>query len=120
LRSWQNVSRSAPCRSAFSDNINSSTGYAAYDRPESAYRRWAASIRARANASQASSGAMPAETAAAQVMAVIDRQCRMAGRRPPTWFFAGGRARMLWTLGLLQKTWGWPANRILAKTFGLE
>ena len=60
---------------------------------------------------------MPAEAVAAQVMAVIDRA--MAGRAPPTWFFAGGRARMLWTLGLVQKTWGWPANNMFAKKFGL-
>ena len=39
---------------------------------------------------------------------------------PPTWVFAGGKAWFFWTLGLMQKVMGWPANGMLARKFKLD
>lgn len=48
------------------------------------------------------------------------QQAVAAVRVPPTWFLAGGGARLFFLSGLAQKLVGWPINGILAKKFKLD
>lgn len=64
-------------------------------------------------------GAVSAEVAAAQIVAVIEKTMRKNPPFPPIWFFAGGKARTYWFVGLLQKVFGWPINAVMMKRFSL-
>jgi short-subunit dehydrogenase len=106
--------------SAFGDNAAAGSSTERYSAGTgSRYAPWQESVRQRAQMSQAP-GAMPADAVAAQVDAVINKAMARDPPAPPTWFFAGGKAWVFWSLGLAQKVLGWPTNSILAKRFNLK
>ena len=107
------------CRSALADNISARANYEIYESETSLYSHWVNSIRMRAHMSQAE-GAVRAEKAANQIATVIEKAMRKSPPSPPVWFFAGGKARTYWFIGLLQKIFGWPINAIMTKRFGLH
>jgi hypothetical protein len=74
---------------------------------------------------------MPAEQAADQVVAVINRSALVSSSRrsaigawrprpPPTYFLVGGKALYYWAVGVVQKVFGWPVNGMIAKAFKLS
>jgi hypothetical protein len=63
--------------------------------------------------------AIPAAKAAGQVLAVIQKAMKSNPPKPPTYFFCGGNARLLWSFGVVQKIFGWPSNVMLSKKFRL-
>jgi hypothetical protein len=63
--------------------------------------------------------AVPATKAAKEILAVIRKAMKNNPPKPPTWFFVGGKAKLFWSIGLIQKIFGWPSNAILSRKFGL-
>ena len=94
--------------------------------------------RERALVSQDPKTCVSADTAAGQIAAVINRSAlppssargaaaaaagergKWTPRQPPTWFLAAGNARLWWTMGVIQKLWGWPVNSLIQKAFKMD
>ena len=63
---------------------------------------------------------VPAAKAAGDILAVIQKALKSNPPNPPTYFFTGGKAKMFWSIGLVQKIFGWPSNALLSRKFGLS
>lgn len=129
---------SGAIKSAFSDNVLAGTNVARYERAESLYAPLAHIITERALVSQDPKTCVSADTAAGQIAAVINRSAlppssargaaaaaagergKWTPRQPPTWFLAAGNARLWWTMGVIQKLWGWPVNSLIQKAFKMD
>jgi len=106
------------CRSALANNTAAAAEFERYETDSSLYSHWGSSIRMRANMSQGEA-AVPAAKAARQVVAVIQKSLKKNPPKPPRYFFCGGAARLFWSIGLVQKIFGWPSNALLSRKFGL-
>jgi hypothetical protein len=99
-------------------NTTAGAEFERYETNSSLYSHWSSSIRMRAHMSQGDA-AVPAAKAAGEIVRVIQKSFKRNPPRPPTWFFVGGKAKLLWSIGLVQKMFGWPSNIILSRKFGL-
>ena len=100
------------------NNTTASAEFERYEADSSLFSHWSSSIRMRAHMSQGDS-AVPATKAAVEILAVIRKALKSNPPSPPTWFFVGGKAKLFWSIGLIQKIFGWPSNALLSKKFGL-
>ena len=100
--------------------VNTTAGaeFERYETDSSLYSHWSSSIRMRAHMSQGDA-AVPAAKAAAEILAVMEKALKKNPPSPPTWFFVGGKAKLFWSIGLVQKIFGWPSNALLSRKFGL-
>ncbi|KAL4549026.1 hypothetical protein Ndes2526B_g04081 [Nannochloris sp. 'desiccata'] len=104
--------------SALANNTTAGAEFERYETDSSLYSHWSTSIRMRAHMSQGDS-AVPATKAAGQILAVINKAMKSNPPKPPTYFFCGGKAKLFWSIGVVQKIFGWPSNAILSRKFGL-
>lgn len=90
-----------------------------YGHGASLYGNWVESISERAQLSQGD-GCMSATDVARQILQVVEGTCSGSKwRSPPSWFLAGGKALYYYFVGLVQMTFGWPINGMLATRFKL-
>lgn len=105
-------------QSNFADNILASTDMSQYQSESSVYRSKAGMLISRAKMSQDPSHSMTAAKAAEPIVGSVSN-VMFKEKKASRLVMTGGRAKVLWCTGVLQKLFGFGVNSMLIKKFEL-
>jgi len=105
-------------QSNFADNTLASTDMSQYQSDASVYRSKAGMLISRAKMSQDPSHSTTAAKAAEPIVGAVSN-VMFKEKKAPRLVMTGGRARVLWCMGVLQKLFGFGVNSMLIQQFEL-